>query len=46
MCNIEPSESDINNFLSNRYKDKKAKNLAIILVGGPGSGKSNAKLNV
>lgn len=44
MCNITPSDIDITNFLKNRYKNTKAEGLAIILVGGPGSGKSNAKI--
>lgn len=41
MCSVE--KNDVKQFLNNRLKDAKHEKIAIVLVGGPGSGKSTGK---
>ena len=43
MCSITPSESEINGFLNKRLSSAGTDKIAIVMVGGPGSGKSSAK---
>lgn len=42
-CDITPNEEDVSLFLKERLQDASADKIAIVLVGGPGSGKSGAK---
>lgn len=43
-CDITPPSSEVDVFLENRLKDADVDKIAIVLVGGPGSGKSGAKI--
>ena len=43
MCDIVKSESEINAFIDNRLSTASQDKQAIVLVGGPGSGKSSGK---
>ena len=45
MCENK-SASEINTFINERLSSAKNEKQAIVLVGGPGSGKSSGKLNV
>lgn len=42
-CPIFPSEEDKEIFLRERFRNKKKGNIAIVTVGGPGSGKTTVK---
>ena len=42
-CSIFPSEEDKEIFLRERFRNKKKENIAIVTVGGPGSGKTTVK---
>ena len=42
-CKINPSEGEINKFIDNRIQGKSQNKVAIIMVGGPGSGKSSGR---
>uniref|UniRef100_A0A6C0KS09 Zeta toxin domain-containing protein n=1 Tax=viral metagenome TaxID=1070528 RepID=A0A6C0KS09_9ZZZZ len=44
-CDITPKIEVVDAFLEDRLKDASADKIAIVLVGGPGSGKSGAKLD-
>ena len=44
-CDITPTTDEVDSFLDDRLKNASADKIAIVLVGGPGSGKSGAKLD-
>jgi predicted ABC-type ATPase len=46
MCDIVKSDSEIDTFIKNRLEKSKNEKIAIVLVGGPGSGKSEGKKDV
>ena len=46
MCNVELKERVIENYIKSALKRKKKEKIAIIMVGGPGSGKTNARIEV
>lgn len=46
MCDINPSKEEIDNFINKRLKNAGDDKIAIILVGGPGSGKSTGKYKI
>ena len=43
MCDIETSQRDINNFIDSKFIDKDRNRVSIVMIGGPGSGKSTGK---
>ena len=43
MCKIEKSDTEIDTFINERLINAKTDKEAIVLVGGPGSGKSSRK---
>lgn len=44
-CSIVPSEEDKENYFTERFRNKRKGNVAIITIGGPGSGKTTVKKN-
>jgi len=42
-CSIVPSEEDKENYFTERFRNKRKGNVAIITIGGPGSGKTTVK---
>ena len=46
MCNVELKEEEIEKYIKSALKKKKKEKIAIIMVGGPGSGKTNARISV
>jgi hypothetical protein len=43
MCDIEINDSQTEDFIKKRFLNKKQGKIAIVMVGGPGSGKSSGK---
>ena len=43
MCKTTPSEDEISNFLTERLSNAGTDKIAVVMVGGPGSGKSSGK---
>jgi len=43
MCDITPSEKEISEFLDKRLSSAGTDKIAVVMVGGPGSGKSSGK---
>ena len=43
MCSINPEQSTINDFIDSRLASATSEKIAIVMVGGPGSGKSSGK---
>jgi predicted ABC-type ATPase len=46
MCDIKPDEEEVKNHIKLALEEKKQNRIAIIMVGGPGSGKSTARKEV